>query len=125
MSKRASISAVFIGEVKKHFKEITVPKTHLKTPNGFYPKIKFLTKIKLNSKGRSDLCKYVENLKTKYDNLVLDIKKPDKSKIFIRFEYKNLSTMRIAILEIQSNIRALEIINYDREFWKIILNSNP
>lgn len=117
MSKRGSRSAVFIGEIKKYVQKYTFPKIkpNINAPKNFNAKINFYPKEIINSKNNNDLIAYVQRLKKEYELLTLTIKKPDKAKIFKRVDYKKLSTMRKAVLDIQSKIRQIEIINFIKE----------
>lgn len=112
MSKRGSNSALFIGEIRGFNREVKLNTPQAKNPKGFIPKIKFWTKIIINSKNKEELSKYVDSLKVKYQNLVLEIPKADIEKVFIRTEYKKIETKRNAILQIQETIRRIEILNF-------------
>lgn len=112
MSKRGSHSAVFIGEIKKHIRKFTMPKvkSNFETPINFNAKIKFYTKEIIYTKNHEELITYVQRLEEEYE--LLEIKKPDRSKIFIRIDYKKIDIVRKAVLEIQRKIRQIEIYDY-------------
>jgi hypothetical protein len=112
MSKRGSRSAVFIGEIKKYVRKFTIPKakSNFDTPKNFKPKIKFYTKDIIYTKNHEELITYVKRLEEEYE--LLQIKKPDRVKVFIRIDYKKIETVRKAVLEIHRKIRQIEIYDY-------------
>lgn len=112
MSKRGSRSAVFIGEIKKYVRKFTIPKakSNFETPINFKPKINFYTKDIIYTKNHEELITYVQRLKGEYE--LLEIKKPDWSKIFNQIDYKKINTVREEVLEIQRKIRQIEIYDY-------------